>query len=78
MFRFFKNLTGGCGVGCPRYYSGLHGFQVEIDVKINEWFGRVHDMIQSIGQRNSIILQSIGEVYLTLSTLQVSMLLLQW
>ena len=41
--------------------------QVQIDVKINEWFGEFYDMIQkALGEPNAKQSQSIGQVYFLL------------
>ncbi len=67
MFRFFKNKKW-------LYWSWLGSFtilfslwfQVQIDVKINEWFGQFYDMIQkALSAPNSI---TIGEYWASLAS----------
>ena len=44
--------------------------QVQIDVKINEWFGQFYDMIQkALGAPNSITMQEYWDSLLTFITL---------
>jgi peptide/bleomycin uptake transporter len=67
MFRFFKNREWllWSWLGSIAILSSLW-VQVQIDVKINEWFGQFYDMIQkALGEPNAI---TIGEYWSSLGT----------
>ena len=75
MFRFFTTRKWAlwAWLGSTLILSSLW-IQVEIDVKINEWFGEFYDMIQkALATPNAVTLESIGRAYLVLYILRVYM-----
>ena len=68
MFKFFTEPKWylWAWAGSAMILSSLW-VQVQIDVKINEWFGEFYDMIQkALGEPNAITITSIGQVYFLL------------
>ena len=52
------------GMGRFYNYSFISLDQVQIDVRINEWFGDCHDMIQkALGEPNSITITEYWAVF---------------
>ena len=45
MFRFQRKMVTKIWLGSAIILGSSFGFQVKIDVKINEWFGVFYDMI---------------------------------
>jgi peptide/bleomycin uptake transporter len=71
MFRFFseKKWALWAWLGSAAILSSLW-IQVQIDVKINEWFGEFYDMIQkALGEPNSITMEEYWDSLLSFITL---------
>ena len=71
MFRFFiqKHWLLWSWIGSAIILSSLW-IQVQIDVKINEWFGQFYDMIQkALGAPNSITIEEYWASLLSFITL---------
>ena len=63
VFRFFTTRKWAlwAGLGSALILSSLW-IQVEIDVKINEWFGEFYDMIQkALATPNAVTLEVLGK-----------------
>ena len=78
MFKFFTQKIGFYGVWMVQFlFLFLLGIQVQIDVKINEWFGEFYDTLQkALTTPNSITIMNLLVIFLHLQKLQLFGLLL--